>query len=689
MVSVASKKTKKHLQIADSKPKAEPDTSVRNKSLYIALASLVIVVGVCYANALGNGFVFDDHGHVLSNKSFRSLTNLPKLLVASYRPLRDISYALDFALWGERPFGFHLTSILIHLGNTLIVMLLMRRLTRDIIPASIAALIFAVHPIQVDAVTYVSGRRDVLFSLFYLVSFHSYLTYRRLADNRDQRSSSLRAFLFFALFLVCWALSLLSKEMAASMPLVIFLWNFCDVWDKQGSNWGRQLFNAIKKTLRRDRWLYLTLSLAVPAYVWYQVFVKGGSMRARMSGFDYWGGSFYTNLLTSIRVQAWFLKQLVFPTPIVQYSGAFDIAATILEWRVILSVIVVGATLAAGFVLLNKDRLLAFAILSYFALLVPVSQIIPHHELLADHYLYLPMMSFGLFVALLARKVASRSEMFKRISYAAAGAVVIVFAVMTVMRNPVYKDDLALWKTNYQEVPNSVRAVSSLAGRYATSYPGRAAELYKQCIALDPAYAPAYGSLAFLYQTKDKARETEQLVLKGLSLPDSQMVSPGYENPNRFKSELTTALALAKGFQGFQKEAEDLLLKAIDMYPSNSQPYSLLAGYYHPIDRQKELAILGRQVTYFPNDYYSLQAISYRLIEDKRYDDASPYLERILAIVPNDFYGSYQLGQIYRSKSDCAKARSYMAIARTGAADADDIKAVDGAMNAIRQQCGE
>ena len=688
MVSVTASKKKKSTPIAAAKSEAGLAARGRNKSVYIAAGTLLVVAFLCYANALGNGFVFDDHGHVLSDISFRSLTNLPKLLVASYRPLRNVSYAIDFAIWGERPFGFHLTSILIHLANTLLVFLLIRRLTRQVLVATLAGLIFAIHPVQVDAVAYISGRRDVLFCLFYLISFHCYLTYRRLADDSQKERYYRAKLCFFAgLVLLAWALSLLSKEMAASLPGFIFVWNFCDAWDQRSPSWIRRFFKAVKKSLSLDKWFYLAVSLALPAYVWYEVFYKGGSERARISGFEYWGGSFYTNLLTSIRVHAWYLKQLVIPTPIVQYSDAFDVATTLFEWRVIVSVIVVGATLLGGFYLLNKDKFLAFAVISFFVLLLPVSQIIPHHELLADHYLYLPMMSFGLFVAVIAQKLSIRSEMVKRVTYGAAAAVLIVFAVMTILRNTVYKDDFTLWKTNYKEAPTSIRAVSSLAGQYATNYPAKGAELYKQCIALDPSYGNAYVSLAVLYQTREKAREVEELVLQGLALPDSSVTSPGYE-PNRFRSELMTALAISKGFQGLKKEAEESLLRAIALYPANSQAYEILAAYYHSVNSEKEIEILKQQCALFPGDHLPLQILSSRLIQDKRYDDALPYLDKLFAIVPNDFFANYQLGQIYRTKKDCATASRYLNTARALASSPEDTKAIQDALSQLQQQCG-
>lgn len=688
MISVAARKSKKNASATIPRTESERTVLSQNKSVYIALAAITVVVLLCYMNALGNGFVFDDHGHVLDNKSLRSLANLPKLLL-DYRPLRDISYAVDFALWGERPFGFHLTSILIHAANALLVFALIFRVTRKTLLASFAALIFAIHPLQPDAVTYISGRRDVLFALFYVASFHFYLTYRRHVSNKQKtRTTRMRGLLFFALFLLSWVFSLASKEMAASLPLFVFAWNFCDVWDQENDSWPRQVLTATRKAFSRDKWLYIFLSAAALAYVWYQVFFRQASSRAGINGFNYWGGSFYTNLLTAIHVHGWYLKQLVFPTPIVQYSGAFDVATSLWTWRVLVSIIVVCGTIVAGFSLLNRNKLMAFAILSYFAMLVPVSQIIPHHELLADHYLYLPMMSLGLFAALLVQKLSSRNETAKRVTYGVAAAVVVAFAVMTLLRNPIYKDDFTLWKTNYKEVPTSIRAVSSLASQYATSYPARGADLYKQCIAIDPSYAPAYVSLAALYQAREKAREAEDIIQRGLALPDSRVISPGYEDPNRFRSELTTALAISKGFQGLQGEAEGLLLKAIDLYPANSQPYTLLASAYHSTDKEKEIEALKRQVAVFPDDYYPLQTLSLRFIEAKRYDEALPYLERMLSMVPNDFYTNYELGQIYRTKKDCSRAGRYLMTAKPSASSPDDSKAIDDAIGGYQRECG-
>ena len=472
----------------------------------IVCLSLVAVVFLCFANALRNEFVFDDIYLVSVNKQIRSL-NLP-LLLSSYRPIRDISYAIDLALWGQNPFGFHLSNILLHTANVLLVFALVRRLTKDRIAATLTALIFAVHPIQTDAVTYISGRRDVLFTLFYLLAFHSYLTYYR-------SRWSAKAVVCFVLFLLLWMLSLLSKEMAASLPILIFVWHFCDSWDAGTGSLGRRVWQTFKKTISRDKWLWILLSIAGIAFTAYWVFIKKASHRVQLGKFEYWGGSFYLNMLTVVRVHAWYLKQLVFPTPIAQYLGAFEISESAFDWRFLVSLVIVAGILCYGFLQLNRDKLMAFAIISYFVFLLPVSQLIPHHELLADHYLYLPIMSFGLVLSLLAKRIGSRGVISSKALYFLAGVVVVIFALMTIAQNKTWKDERTLWAYNYKAVPNSSRAALNLGNTYQYTDPQRAEELFKRALALRPTPVierTLYDRLAVILINERKVDEAEYYV---------------------------------------------------------------------------------------------------------------------------------------------------------------------------------
>jgi protein O-mannosyl-transferase len=491
------------------KPTRSPRTNqgltqiLEKESQLIAIVSLVVIVFIVYANSLGNQFVFDDIYLVEGNQRLRSLDL--SLLSSSYRPLRDLSYAIDFAIWGEGPFGFHLTNLVLHAGNVLLVFALVRRLTEDLATALLAALIFAVHPIQTDAVTYISGRRDLLFSFFYLSAFHSYLSYYR-------SQPAARAARWFTLFVIFWFLSLLSKEMAASLPILIFVWHYCNTWE-DGTSWWRQILQTARRTLAKDKWFWITFSLAGIAFTFYWVVFKGASGRAR--SLEYWGGSFFSNVLTVMRVHAWYLKQLVYPTPIAQYLGVFEPSQSLFEWRVAGSLVVVGGVLTCGFWLLNRDRLMAFAIFSYFVLLLPVSQIIPHHELLADHYLYLPMLSFGLFISLLIRKIGSRGGVARKVTYGTIAVVVVLLASLTIIQNRTWKNERSLWTANYKAVPTSPRAALNLGNTYQDTEPEKAEALFKRALGLNPTpqiKRTLYDRLTVLLINQQKFDEAEFFV---------------------------------------------------------------------------------------------------------------------------------------------------------------------------------
>jgi protein O-mannosyl-transferase len=685
MKTIEVRKTKKTKNTETPTPKRKAGLHRQNLELYLTIGALIVVVFIVYANSLNNDFVFDDKVIILENRLLRSLSNIPKLLIASYRPFRDVSHALDFAIWGENPFGFHLTNIIIHAANSVLVLLLVRRFTGELLTAGLAAVIFAVHPIQTDAVAYISGRRDILFTLFYLASFYVYLNYRKN-----------RSIITFVLFILLWGFSLMSKEMAVTLPALIFLWNYCDGWSETTGSWWKRVLKTTGGALNRDKWFYLPMVLAVPAYIWYQTVFKGGSILAR-EGFKYWGGSFYTNTLLSLRVQAWYLKQLILPTPIVQYKDAFDISTTIWDWRVLLSIVLLGAVLAAGFWALGRHKLVAFAIFSYFAMLLPVSQIIPHHELLADHYLYLPMISFALLAAILVQKIAATNEMVKRISYATAVVLLIVLGAITISRNQVWKNDLTLWQANYQEVPKSIRSVSSLAKAYTTVNPGKAEELYKQCIAIDPGYSPAYYSLAVLSEkmtinnsqreASEYYRQIEQMIQDGLALPDATIGSANAQDPRQFRAQLTTALALVHRNKKDVDKAVQLLWDAIKIDPYYPPPYTMLATYYRDNNPDKAVEVLQYMVTAFPTSYQPLEQISSLFMKYKRYDEAAQNLEKMLSLVPGDCYANQQLGRVYAAKGECGRARTYLSAARAAISSASQQKEVQDAQGEIEQAC--
>jgi tetratricopeptide (TPR) repeat protein len=175
--------------------------------------------------------------------------------------------------------------------------------------------------------------------------------------------------------------------------------------------------------------------------------------------------------------------------------------------------------LVYGFLQLNRNKLMAFAIFSYFVFLLPVSQLIPHHELLADHYLYLPLMSFGLFISLLVKRVGDSGVIRRKVLYAMAGVVLLIFAGLTVMQNRTWKDERTLWATNYKAAPNSPRAALNLGNTYQDSEPAKAEELFKRALSLKPTpaiQATLYDRLPVVLLNQRKFKEAEFYVAEVL-----------------------------------------------------------------------------------------------------------------------------------------------------------------------------
>ena len=149
-----------------------------SRTLWAALLGLLAFVS--YANTLGHGFVIDDASLISQSSVVQQLKWGDMLNPAhGYRPLRTFTYGLNYLLGGDDPFGYHLLNVVIHALNVVLLFFLFLRWTTTLSLAVAGGLFFAVHPVQTAAVAYVSGRKDLLATLFVLLACHAYTSYRR------------------------------------------------------------------------------------------------------------------------------------------------------------------------------------------------------------------------------------------------------------------------------------------------------------------------------------------------------------------------------------------------------------------------------------------------------------------------------------------------------------------------------
>jgi tetratricopeptide (TPR) repeat protein len=195
------------------------------RSFFLA-SVLVCVALLCFANALHNDFTnWDDPLYVVENELIRNLSvsslreTVSSFLVGNYHPLTVLSLAIDYAVYGLDPGGFHLTNIVIHASNVVLVFAFLQLLTGNLVASFIAALFFAIHPVHVESVAWISERKDVLYTFFYLCSMCAYLWHNRHTNHRAS---------LYLMSLGLFVCSLLSKGQAVTLPLVLLLIDYCE-----------------------------------------------------------------------------------------------------------------------------------------------------------------------------------------------------------------------------------------------------------------------------------------------------------------------------------------------------------------------------------------------------------------------------------------------------------------------------
>ncbi len=223
---------------------------------------LAIAIGGVYYNALGNGFVFDDYLSVVNRSAIPRVASKPLLAfspaVLGYRPLRTLSYVLDYRLGGMRPWAFHLSNLVYHWLTACLVFFVTLRLVASekvvssqlsvvrpsnsglrtpdsgLRTALFAALLWALHPIQTDAVTYISGRRDILTGLFFFLGLYAFLRLR----TPDSRLRTGERVVWMGVAFLAYGLALLSKEMAVTLPLVMLSYDYVSEVQLQKMRFG-------------------------------------------------------------------------------------------------------------------------------------------------------------------------------------------------------------------------------------------------------------------------------------------------------------------------------------------------------------------------------------------------------------------------------------------------------------------
>jgi tetratricopeptide (TPR) repeat protein len=451
---------------------------LRKYKLPLLATLAVIITFIAFSPILQAGFTnWDDQIMVTQNEKITSLS--PHNTVAMfttfherlYHPLVLISYAKDYHFFGMSPTAFHATSLLLHLANTALVFWFIWLLSASSLIAFAVSLLFGIHPMHVESVAWISERKDVLYTLFFMASLISYVIYVKTKD-----------FLYHLIALSFFVLSLLSKSMAMTLPLILII---IDLY----------LGRKIDKKSLSDKAFFFILAVI------FGIITILGHYEPSVHGREF-SFSLFSNLMLACQSYIFYLIKFIAP---VKLSCLYPMPDQIKDIPGIFFTLSPLILLAFAYIVfvLRRSKIILFGSLFFFISLLPVSQILPVGlKVPADRYTYVPYI--GLFFILMSGLNWLWRKKEKHLKFTAAFLISFIISLsffLTFQRVQVWHDSKTLWKSTLKNYDNLPIAYYNLAEEYFlrdwdldNSIP-----YFTKAIEADPKYAEAYINRGLVY----------------------------------------------------------------------------------------------------------------------------------------------------------------------------------------------
>jgi protein O-mannosyl-transferase len=517
------------------------DLTGRQRRYYFAVtAVLACVVFEVYGRALHGPFLYDDFSLPFYKPRFP--TEAFSAWTAGVRPLLMFSYWVNFQLSGADTYSYHILNLILHLVNSSVVFLIVRRILGceqierwqlDTLSVFAAAL-FLLHPVQTESVAYIAGRSEALSAFFLLCAFTVFLY--RSSPSIDWRRS--------ALIFILFACALASKEHTAVLPILLLITDL--FWSSE------QRISAVRRNWR----LYLPIlcgGLLATGLIWMEI-------NASTSVGDRTGVNWLTYATTECRVLFLYLRLLLIPVgqnldhDVPWSSSRFELGTFIP-----LLGIMILATIAWR--LRKRFPVGSYGFLIFLLLLTPTSSFIPIKDAVAEHRLYLPMLGLVLvaceFLLHLCRE--------RRTTVAVASALIVAAAIVTYHRNRVWASEAALWEDTVTKSPNKVRGYGHLVHGLVREHRCREAiHLLSDAARRISPDAALLANWSFAYEC---VNEPEHALEK---LEQSAAMTPW---PSTFFNMARQQITLHR-----TQDAVQSLNRALELDPSLESAYAMRAG---------------------------------------------------------------------------------------------------------------
>lgn len=562
-----------------------------DKKLFFSVLLIFTAGTLVYLNSFNGVFVYDDERHILLNPDIRNIWSLWESMFStlnSTRPLMGLTLTLNYAHTGYDTFSYHLLNLIIHLAAAFAVFAVIRRLcqNKNNSPwlqeyathiATTAALLWVVHPLNVQAVTYIIQRFQSMMGLFFFLTTYSAIRFFEKPECK-------KWIFLTTLFAVLGAAS---KEDIVVIPFVILILD-------------RLFFStSLKQVWREHRWLYAGLLLSTAVLITLSQF---GHNR----GFAGFGNSYvipYHYALTQMQVITMYLGLALLPlNPCFDYRLPVVNDATAVIPQIILIFSLLGLTI---WLLTRRNKFSFFGVWFFFGLAV-TSSILPIADSICEYRMYVPLVALTTMISLGIWKLVSMRKLPWFIAVLIIAVIAGFYGYKTYEENKNFSSQMKLWEVVAQKRPGNARAWNNYGitlereGQVAKAH-----EMYKKSYEVDKAYIGAVHSLARL----ELLKQNYPLALYYLDI--AVKLSPHFSSPYMMVGKIYSA-------QGKFKEAEVFLQKALERDPYETETHTQLGIVLLKSNRPKEAIPYFEKAIRFESrnpDYYFNLGTAYAVLE--------------------------------------------------------------------------
>ncbi|MES1213575.1 MAG: tetratricopeptide repeat protein [Singulisphaera sp.] len=609
-----------------------------------AAAVLVLLVALAYLPVVQAGFIWDDESYVENNEALRTADGLRRIWVSRYTerqyyPLVHTTFWIEYHLWELHPLGYHLVNVALHAAS---VLLFWRLLVRLGVPgAFLAAALFAVHPVMVESVAWVTERKNVLSLMLGLSSLHAYFRFAPPEIDPAKAARPPGVWRWYAVALALFVAALLSKTVVATLPAVILV---LDWWKR-----GRLSWRDVAPLAP-----FFAVGIALGLFT---VWLEKHNVGARGDEFAF---SMIERLLIAGRAAWFYVGKLAWPYPLAFIYPRFTIDASAI-WQYLFPVAALGVLGALWWWRGKIGRGPLAAALIFCGVLVPALgffNVYPfRYSFVADHFQYHASL------ALLALAAAGAVTLVKRLPEAArraapfvAGLLLVALVGLSFSQARTYRDLETLYHDTIAKNPSGWMAYSNLAvyveslGRHDEAY-----ENFKKAVELNPDDEKMQANMGHILLkigerdgfTPELLDETMHYFQRALEL-DPKSVSA--------RRGLGFALVHAKR----PNEAIEQFSRTLTLRPNDADSWTGRAAVYGAAGRFAEAEKgFRRALEIDPNYIEALRGMALLCMQQGRTAEAAQFLEKAIAQRPNYAEAHMELGNLYAQRKNFQGAAAH------------------------------